>query len=383
MKARVVLMANNVDEVGGAQRVVHVVAQGLAERGYPVDLVGVAPFVPRHEFVSSPAFRRFVLMPDEWPPPPVGAGLRARLRRSNRQRKALRSRLHGLALARLSEVLADGSPGVVVTAQLWAMEHLAEVPHDEWAVVGQYHSSYEAAAAGRDLSRALSLYEDVDAFTLLTEADAEAFRRAGLNNTSFLANPLAFWPPEPVRTRGADGGVVTYLGRFSAEKGVTFLVEAWGRIAPSHPSWRLQLVGSGPEENHLRRAVAALPSGADRVDFMPPVLDAEAVLRSTDLLVLPSLTEGLPLVLAEGMAAGLPCVATDCSAGVRLLAADGHAARLVSRGDAEALGRAMSALMSAPAERTLLATRGRTQMEQYRAETILDRWEELIAAVLR
>ena len=111
--------------------------------------------------------------------------------------------------------------------------------------------------------------------------------------------------------------------------------------------------------------------------------DAEAALRDSDIVVLPSLTEGLPLVLAEAMALGLPCVATDCSAGVRLLTGDGGNARLVPRADAEALGQAISGLMSDPAERAVLASRARVAMEPYRADTIIDEWERMIAAVLR
>jgi glycosyltransferase involved in cell wall biosynthesis len=382
-RPRLVIMANNIDEVGGAQRVVHVVAQGLAERGYPVDLVGVTPFEPRHQFVADPAFRRFVLMSQAWPPPPSGRGVRARLRRSNRERRAMRPRLRAEAIGRLRQVLADGPAGIVVTSQLWAMEHLAEVPHADWAVIGQYHSSFQAAAAGRDLPRALALYRDVDTFTLLTEADADAFRREGLNNTSWLANPLAFWPRQSATGSGRDGGVVTYLGRLSAEKGVGYLVDAWGRIADAHPNWRLRLVGSGPDERAIRKAVATLPAGGDRVELVGPVLDSEAELRSSDLLVLPSLTEGLPLVLAEAMATGLACLATDCSAGVRLLADDGAAARLVPRGDSAALAQGMAALMSAPEDRAALGARARTRMADYRAEVILDQWEQLIADVLR
>jgi glycosyltransferase involved in cell wall biosynthesis len=379
---RIVLMANNIDEVGGAQRVVHVVAQQLGLRGYSVDLVGVAPHPPRHEYVDDPAFRRFTLMPEEWPAPPKDSRLVTRLTPSVRRLIAKRADLRAAAIARLREVLADGPPGIVVTAQLWAMEHLAEVPHDGWAVIGQYHSSFEAAEAGRDLSRALDLYRDVDLVTLLTPEDADRFRKAGLNNTDWLPNPLAFWPPEPAGPDG-DVDVITYLGRLSTEKGPMFLVDAWGQVAERHPGWRLRFVGSGPEEQAVRDGVARLGAAAERVDFVPPVTDAMSQLRDSSILALPSLTEGLPLVLAEGMAMGLPCVATDCSAGVRLLSEDGAAARIVPRADAGALADALEGLMSSPRERAMLGVAAREAVAPYRAELIIDRWEAMIARVLR
>ena len=382
---RIVLLANNIDEVGGAQRVSHVVADRLARRGYRVDLVGISPFSPRHEYGIDPAVRRFTLMSEAWPAPPRVGRLATRLRPSVRRLIRKRSMLRSAAVTALAAVLRDGPPGIVVTTQLWAMEHLAEVPHDGWAVVGQYHSSYEAAAAGRDLPRALEMYADVDVVTLLTAEDAANFRRAGLNNVTWLPNPLAFWPEHPAERpeRAPDSGIVAYLGRLSVEKGITFLVDAWARVAERHPGWRLRLVGSGPEEASLRRQVATLPHGSDRVDFLPPVTDAEAELRSADLFALPSLTEGLPLALAEAMALGLPCVAADCSAGVRLLSRDGQAARLVPRADADGLADALDALMSSADDRAALGAAAREAISPYRADIVIDEWERLIARVLR
>ncbi len=381
-RPRIVIMANSIDEVGGAQRVVHVAAQHLGLRGYPVDLIGVAPHADQHQYIADPAFRRITLMSEEWPAPPKDNRLGTRLRPSVRRRIATRSRLRQEAVARLGDVLADGPAGIVVTAQLWAMEHLAEVPHDAWAVIGQYHSSYEAAAAGRDLGRALALYRDVDRFTLLTEEDAVRFRMAGLDNTDWLPNPLAFWPQEPVDAAGQERTVL-YLGRLSQEKGPSFLIEAWGAIAERHPGWRLRIVGSGPDERAVRRLVERLPAGADRVELLPPVTDAEAELRRASVLALPSLTEGLPLSLAEAMATGLACVATDCSAGVRLLTQDGVAGRLVPRADASALATALDDLMTDEGARRELGQLARAAMAPYRADAVMDRWEQLIARVLR
>lgn len=383
-RPRIVIMANSIEELGGAQRVVHVLAQGLAQRGYPVDLVGVAPASPRHEYLPDPQFRSVTLMSGEWPAPPRQDRFLDRWRPSVRRTLATRSALRTEAVGRLATVLVDGPPGIVITSQLWAMEHLAEVPHADWSVIGQYHSSFEAAAAGRDLARAVRLYRDVDRFALLTPADADRFRRHGLDNTMWMPNPLAFWPHEPVATEDRESArTVLYLGRLSLEKGPEFLVRAWGQVAERHPDWRLRIVGSGPEERAVQKAVAGLAAGSDRVDVVPPVTDAEAELRAASLLVMPSLTEGLPLSLAEAMAHGLPCVATDCSAGVRLLTDDGAAALLVPRADDSALASALDRLMSDPGLRDELAARARPAVEPYRIEPVLDRWEDLIARTLR
>ena len=379
---RIVIAANTIDEVGGAQRVVHVVAQGLAERGHRVEVVGVAPFDPPHVFVERPAFTRQVLMDRSWPPPPPASDFRLarHLVPSVRRRIAERRRLANQAAAAMTRVLQDGPQGILVTAQLWAMETVARTPHTGWRVIGQYHSSYEAAAGSRDLARAVSLYRDVDLVTLLTPSDARAFQRAGLNATTWLPNPLAFWPHDPVdlaRT-GTEGGTVVYLGRFSPEKGVHGLLDAWPLVAAQHPSWRLRMIGSGPDE-----ALVRARAQGQSIEVLPPTTDAQGALAQADVVVLPSLTEGLPLVMGEAMALGIPVVAADCSSGVRLLSQDGQAARLVARDDAAALAAGIGALIAEPEQRIALGRRARAAVEPYRLEPVLDRWEELIAQVQR
>jgi glycosyltransferase involved in cell wall biosynthesis len=375
---RIVILANSIEELGGAQRVVHVVAQGLAERGHDVELVGIAPHAPVHHYVESPAYRSRTLMSRAWPSPPSKGAVRLRSgRRTMREREDLRAE----AIEGLGDLLRAGEPGVVVSAQLWAMEQLVDVPGFDWPVIGQYHSSYEAAAGGRDLARILALYRDVARFALLTPGDAARFRRRGMNNTTWIPNPLAVWPEMP-----ADAGrshTVLYLGRLSPEKGPTFLLEAWTAIAERHPEWSLRIVGSGPDEALVRKRIAAMGVAGERVVLEAPVADVEPVLRDAGILALPSLTEGLPLSLAEAMACGLATVATDCSDGVRLLAQGGETGVIVARGDAAALAAGLASLMDDGAARTEMGLRARAGVEEYRREPVLDRWEALVAEVLR
>ena len=365
MSARMIIMANNIDEVGGAQRVAHSLAQGFAQRGFEVDLVGVVPHEPRHRFTDDPAYRSITLAERPLPSTNDPAG---------------RKRARTAILRSLQSLIDEGEPGIIITTQLWAMEHLEEVDHRGWRIIGQYHSSFEAAAGGRDLGRAQKSYADVDSFVLLTHEDAEAFRRAGLNNTCSIPNAVSFRPeqPAPLATR-----TLTYLGRLSPEKGPQFLVEAWGRIAAQHPDWSLRIVGNGPDEPAIRAMVDRLPEGAERVEFSAPVSDPERVLLASDIVVLPSLVEGFPLVVAEAMACGVPVVAADCSAGVRALIDDGVTGLIAARGDAGDLAHQLTWLMESETLRREFGAAARERALHLSPEAIFARWEMLFADVLR
>lgn len=354
--SRVVFLANNVEELGGAQRVVHVLAQGLAQRGYEVDVVGMVPHASPHQYFKEPLYRQRTLASAVSP---------------RREARAEAERA-------LRQFMGSGDAGVVVTAQVWAMEHLLEVPHDGWRVIGQYHSSYEAAATGRDLARLLKAYRDVDAVLALTPEDAQRFRDHGVHGVEAMPNPLALWPEQSAGTARA----ITYLGRLAPEKGPRFLVDAWSRIESSHPSWILRMVGDGPQAQAMRDV--ALGFGIEhRVTFEAPVIDIAPVLASTGILAMPSLVEGLPLSLAEGMAAGLPVIATDCSAGVRMLVEPNVNGVLVRRGDAAALALALDSMIDDSVRRIRFGQAARQSVEKYRIESVLDLWEKLLVDVRR
>lgn len=365
MSGRMIIMANNIDEVGGAQRVAHSLAQGFAQRGFEVDLVGIVPHEPRHRFTDDPAYRAITLAERPLPSTNDPNG---------------RKRVRTAILRSLQALIDESEPGIIITTQLWAMEHLEEVDHRGWRIIGQYHSSFEAAAGGRDLARALTSYADVDACVLLTPEDAESFRRAGLNNTCSIPNAVSFRPEQPA---ALNTRALTYLGRLSPEKGPQFLVEAWGRIAAQHPDWTLSIVGNGPEEPAIRAMVDRLPEGAERVSFSAPVSDPERVLLASDIVVLPSLVEGFPLVVAEAMACGVPVVAADCSAGVRELVDDGVTGLIAARGDAGDLAHQLSWLMESEALRREFGAAARERSLPLAPEAIFAHWELLFADVLR
>lgn len=368
---RIVLCANNIDELGGAQRVVHLLADGFHRRGHDVLVVGVTPYPQVHPYRGD--YERVTLMPEVWP-------------KKSPQTERTRAQLRSTAVAGFVEILreVDDDPAVIVTAQVWAMEILADAlsavspqVRGRWRVVGQYHGSFAAAASGRDLDRILRSYAKVTVMTALTEEDAVAFTRAGLDNVRPLANPLAFWPEE---CSPDEASTVTYLGRLSSEKGVDLLVDAWSLVADRHPGWELRIVGDGPEQAGLLEQAGNL-AGSDRIRWEPFTDLAHEVLLNSDVVVLPSRTEGLPLVLAEAQACGVPVVATDCSSGVRQLVGDWG--MLVTRGDSRDLARGLDTAMADAGWRREAGLRGREQMERYRIDRIMEQWEDLIAHAMR
>jgi glycosyltransferase involved in cell wall biosynthesis len=106
--------------------------------------------------------------------------------------------------------------------------------------------------------------------------------------------------------------VALFVGRLSYQKGLDVLLESWRRFLDRRPGATLLVLGEGPDEARLRRQAEALGLSGS-VDFRGLRKDVGPHYAAADLFVLPSRYEGLPNVMLEAMAAGLPVIASRVS----------------------------------------------------------------------
>ena len=183
-------------------------------------------------------------------------------------------------------------------------------------------------------------------------ARAQAMLLAGPEHWSKLAIVHCGVTPERYRrdprAPGDPGKRLLFVGRLAAVKGVPVLLEALRGLVARHPELHLTLIGDGPDRAGLERAAgqAGLAGHVSFTGYLSQAAVAE-LLKQADLFVLPSFAEGVPVVLMEAMAAGLPVVATAVG-GVGELVADGTSGLIVPPGDAGALAAAIDRLLADP-----------------------------------
>lgn len=166
------------------------------------------------------------------------------------------------------------------------------------------------------------------------------------------------------RTRaGLDAGggtcVLACVGRLHPIKGHGAMIEALAQLPDSVHLW---LVGEGELRDELAAAAERL-GVARRVRFLGFRQDVVGILCAADVLVQPSVSEGLSLTVLEGMACALPVVATDVG-GNRELVSPGETGLLVPARDVRALAEAVRALASDAALRRAMGERGRARVKE-------------------
>ena len=177
-------------------------------------------------------------------------------------------------------------------------------------------------------------------------------------------DPLLFSPPSA--RPAPDIFEILCVGRLTPAKGQHLLIDALERLAQQGRRVRLRLVGSGPDESSLRERAAnsEFPEcvafeGADNQDRI------RSLYAAADIFCLPSFAEGIPVVLMEAMAMGIPCVSTHIN-GIPELIRNGIDGLVVAPSDLDALVQALAKLMDDKPLRECLAAGGRTRiLEQY------------------
>jgi glycosyltransferase involved in cell wall biosynthesis len=202
-------------------------------------------------------------------------------------------------------------------------------------------------------------------------ARADAFRTAD----SAVRRTMEALVPQPGRQ------IVLAAGRLSPDKGFHILIDAIPAVLARAPEARWMICGDGTQRGELERQVrdAGLLGVVAFAGFRD---DLDQWMPNADLFVLPSFTEGLPNVLLEAHAAGVPVVATAVG-GTPELVLDGETGLLVPPDDPAALADRMTQLLADTALRRRMSQAARTRVrEQFtfevQAQAYVDLFDELL-----
>jgi glycosyltransferase involved in cell wall biosynthesis len=193
------------------------------------------------------------------------------------------------------------------------------------------------------------------------------------NGISVQASPVV--APADLRGPG-DGLVVGYVGRLIPGKGVLDLLQAAQLVLSRFPRTRFVFVGDGPlrmecEANAAQRGIA------DSVSFCGHRSDIKSCYAAFDLLVLPSHNEGLPMCILEGMAAGLPVVATRVGS-IPEVVLDQETGLLVQPGSPQILADAIGSMLGDYEWASRLGESGRERVAQhYSVRSMVSAYVEL------
>jgi glycosyltransferase involved in cell wall biosynthesis len=285
---------------------------------------------------------------------------------------------------------------IVMMARFWARPvvlHLQTAKHDEpqtiraqgphawWA----FRSADRYVAVSRGLAdRYLEAGMPPDRIEVIPNGvDTARFRPATGDERRQLRRSLDL----PV-----DRRVILFVGVMSVDKQPHVLLEAWLALAPEQRrQTTLVFVGAtDPRLYELQdRLIEQLTEklsgieGGDAVRFVAPTSEIEHYYRAADLLVMPSLREGLPNVVLEAMACGLPVVASRLPGSTDTMIADGVNGRLLTPGDTAGFASAIGDILGNPQDAARLGAEARRTIEEhYRIERVAERWLSVYERVL-
>lgn len=212
----------------------------------------------------------------------------------------------------------------------------------------------------------------LDRIVCVSEAVREVLKRDGLEPERLRVVKSAVDParvasaaPVDVRARlglPAEARIVLAVGALVGHKGHKHLVEAMPPLVAAVPDVHVVIAGEGPLRGDLERQARALWI-APRLHMPGQVDDLPGWFHSVDVLSMPSVEEGLGTSVLDGMAAGLPVVATKAG-GIPEMIRDGIDGILVEPGDPRALADALSRVLLDPDLRARLSAAARRRVDE-------------------
>ena len=239
-----------------------------------------------------------------------------------------------------------------------------------WAVIDRWRTQREERLVHR-----------YDHFVVLTHEDKALWEHGSSpsakrqSDITVIPNARTFVPQ---RQSALTEKRVVAIGRYDYQKDFDTLLYIWHRLGDRRRGWTLDIIGDGPLRSEMEWQLQQWHL-TDSVRLLRPTDDIEAVYREASILAMTSRYEGLPMVLLEAQACGLPIVAFACQCGPRDVITDGTDGFLIEGRDERLFADRLCTLMTDDALRRQMGAAAAQSSERFSEERIMQQWQKLFS----
>lgn len=222
------------------------------------------------------------------------------------------------------------------------------------------------------------LYRLPDALTVLTEYDLSFFKKIN-RNTIVMENPCSFTLADRnQKIRKKKILAVGNLDRY-VHKGFDNLLDIVHEVFKTYPDWKLQIVGGGDKGLKYLLDKSQKLSLDDKVEFSGFRNDVQEIMAESEIYILTSRYEGLPMVLIEAMSQGMACIAFDCISGPSEIINDRKNGFLVTNQDKEEMIQRLEELIRNDQQRRSMMDNAVKSLDKFHLKNVGAKWEKLMS----
>ena len=223
----------------------------------------------------------------------------------------------------------------------------------------------------------LNNLKKLDRFVVLTDKDRKAWTE--LNNVVTIPNPSPFMPTtvSPLTEKR-----IIAVARYSHEKGIDLLLEAWAKVEKRTKEWRLDVYGDG-DTTAFNALIDRLGIDRNRCLLNGRTGDIEKEYLRSSIAVCSSRFEGFGMIIIEAMACGLAVVSFDCPWGPQSIIKNGEDGFLVENGNIEKMADALVRLIEDDNKRNTFAKNAIQNVKRFQMDRIANQWKQLFEDVIQ
>lgn len=288
---------------------------------------------------------------------------------------------------RLTVLLKELEPDLVISMFCNDASFISKIKDGSKKILEIHFSRFKRLQYGRkglwrlaDKWRYLTdakVVERFDQFVVLTEEDKGYWGK--LSNIKVIPNARTFTVSHPSTLEHKK---VIAVGRLNHQKGFDRLIKAWEIVNREISDWTLEIVGEGELQEELQNLIDELGL-SDKIILGKTDTDMMSVYKKASILAMSSYYEGLPMVLLEAQATGLPIVSFACKCGPKDVIKDGVNGFLVPEGDIEGLAQKLIVLIKDETLRKQMGEKAYFDSEKYEENTIMGQWITLFNSLVK